>query len=158
MGIELGSQLQDYSKDKVLKTADGTEINLSSLIGQVVVVFFYPKADTAVCTKEACGFRDNYSAFKDCGATVLGISSDTPEANAKWAKAQRLPFPLASDPGGELRKAWGIKGGLLGLVPGRETLVFDKSGKCVFTERSALNAGKHVNGALKVIQELSAGK
>ena len=84
------------------------------------MLFFYPKASTPGCTKEACKFRDEYSVFKDAGAVVLGISSDAPEANAEFAKAQRLPFPLLSDTGGEVRKALGVKGDLFGLVPGRQ--------------------------------------
>ena len=59
-------------------------------------------------------------SVQDAGAEVLGISSDAPEANAAFAKAQRLPFPLLSDTGSEVRKALGIKGDLFGLVPGRQ--------------------------------------
>ena len=59
-------------------------------------------------------------AMPSAGAEVLGISGDSPEANAAFAKAQRLPFPLLSDEGNALRKDLGIKGDLFGLIPGRQ--------------------------------------
>lgn len=73
--------------------------------------------------------------FKDAGAEVLGISSDTPEANADFAKAQRLPFPLLSDEGGDFRKALGVKGDLFGLVPGRQV--------CRLSQVPALHLKQH---------------
>lgn len=61
-------------------------------------------------TKQACKFRDEYAAFQDVGAHVFGISSDSPAANKAFAEAQRLPFPLLTDPAGALRKVWVKKG------------------------------------------------
>ena len=73
------------------------------------------------CSKSmACRHLRRYSVFKDAGAEVLGISSDTPETNAQFAKAQRLPFPLLSDTGSEFRKSLGVSGDLFGLLPGRQ--------------------------------------
>ena len=68
-----------------------------------------------------------YSVFKDAGADVLGISSDAPETNAQFAKAQRLPFPLLSDTGSEFRKALGVSGDLFGLLPGRQARPLESS-------------------------------
>ena len=104
-----------------IKTSDGKEVSLDQFKGQkAVVLFFFPKAATPGCTKEACKFRDEYSVFKEAGAEVLGISGDTPEANAAFVKAQRLPFPLLSDEDNAFRKTLGVKGNLLGLIPGRQ--------------------------------------
>jgi peroxiredoxin Q/BCP len=85
-----------------------------------VANFLLEQAATPGCTKEACKFRDEYSVFKDAGAEVLGISSDSPDANAAFAKAQRLPFPLLSDEDSAFRKALGVKNDLFGLLPGRQ--------------------------------------
>eukprot|EP00967_Tisochrysis_lutea_P134654 scaffold238108_cov15-Tisochrysis_lutea.AAC.3 len=71
--------------------------------------------------QEACAFRDEYSRFTDMGAAVFGISSDSPEENAAWAKANNLPFPLLTDSNSILRKSFGIKADFLGLLPGRQT-------------------------------------
>ena len=76
-----------------------------------------------------CKFRDEYARFGDAGAAVFGISSDEPEANKAFADAQRLPFPLLTDGSSILRKVFGIPADLLGLLPGRQTYVIDKSGK-----------------------------
>ncbi|CAL5228494.1 g11640 [Coccomyxa viridis] len=139
---------------KKLQTHDGKSISLEELKGKIVVLFFYPKASTPGCTKEACKFRDEYSVFKDAGAEVLGISSDAPEANAQFAKAQRLPFPLLSDTGSEVRKALGVSGDLFGLLPGRQTFIFDKEGKVAMVFRSQLKAEQHIAEAQQVIKTL----
>jgi peroxiredoxin Q/BCP len=140
-----------------LKTADGTDTTLASYVGtKPCVLFFYPKAGTAVCTKEACQFRDEYSVFTSAGAEVVGISNDKPAALTDFAQAQRLNFPLLSDEGGKLRKALGVKGSLFGMVPGRVTYVFDKGGVCVLEFNNALNARKHVDEAIAAIKALSA--
>ncbi|GFR51781.1 hypothetical protein Agub_g14238, partial [Astrephomene gubernaculifera] len=119
---------------RVLRTSQGGSVSLAAFRGkQPLVLFFYPKAATPGCTKEACSFRDEYSRFTSAGAAVFGISSDSPEENAAFAAAQRLPFPLLSDAGAILRKSFGVKSDLLGLLPGRQTYVFDTEGRCVLS-------------------------
>ena len=110
-----------------------------------------PKAATPGCTKEACSFRDSYSRFTDAGAAVFGISSDSPEENKAWATANRLPFPLLTDPSSILRKTFGIKADLLGLLPGRQTYVFDKDAKCVLSFNSQFSPDEHVSEALRAL-------
>ena len=78
------------------------------------------QAGTPGCTKEACKFRDEYGKFVDAECEVFGISSDTPEANAAFAKKERLPFPLLSDQNDFLRKSFGIKGNVFGMLKGRQ--------------------------------------
>lgn len=92
-------------------TADsGQPISLSDFAGQQVVLFFYPKADTPGCTRQACGFRDNFPLITAAGATVLGISPDSPEKLAKWRKKINLPYPLLSDPDHAVAEAYGVWG------------------------------------------------
>ncbi|MGB7396667.1 MAG: peroxiredoxin, partial [Candidatus Macondimonas sp.] len=118
----------DKAPSFTLPTADGRQVSLSDYRGrQPVVVYFYPKDDTPGCTAEACAFRDQYEDFKQAGAEVIGISSDAPEAHAKFASKHRLPFLLLSDRDGAVRKAYGVPA-TLGLLPGRVTFVVDREG------------------------------
>jgi peroxiredoxin Q/BCP len=90
-------------------TGDGSHVHLADLLASgPVVAFFYPKDQTPGCTAEACSFRDAYAAFTDRGAQVVGISSDSLASHAAFAQAYRLPFPLISDAGGKLRRAYGV--------------------------------------------------
>lgn len=85
---------------------------LSSLRGKPVILYFYPKDDTPGCTTEACNFRDDYSAYKKAGVTILGISPDSPRSHARFKAKFELPFPLLADEDHkvcELYKVWGPK-------------------------------------------------
>ncbi len=90
----------------------GTKRRLSSYRGKAVVLYFYPADDTPGCTKEACNFRDDYSAYEKAGITILGVSPDSAESHVKFKKKFQLPFPLLADAGHEvceLYGAWGAK-------------------------------------------------
>lgn len=100
----------DLAPDFVLLDSDGNSFKLSDLRGQRVVIFFYPKADTPGCIKQACGFRDNFPVIEDAGATVVGISPDTPKELAKWRASINLPYALLSDPDHQVAEAYGVWG------------------------------------------------
>lgn len=105
-------QIGEAAPDFELISDEGKSTKLSDYRGKRLVLFFYPKAFTGGCTKQACGMRDNYSEFEARGATVLGISPDDPETLAKWRKAENLPFSLLSDPDhvvADQYHAWGEK-------------------------------------------------
>ena len=91
------------------------------------MLFFYPKDGTAVCTKEACSFRDAYEDFVQAGAAVIGVSSDSTKSHQAFAGGHQLPFVLLSDADGSLHKAFGVPK-TLGIMPGRVTYVIDKEG------------------------------
>jgi thioredoxin-dependent peroxiredoxin len=74
-----------------------TPRKLSDFRGRNVILYFYPKDDTPGCTKEACNFRDDYSAYEKAGVVVLGISPDSVESHVKFKKKFQLPFPLLAD-------------------------------------------------------------
>jgi thioredoxin-dependent peroxiredoxin len=93
-----------------LPDASGTRVSLADFRGRDVVVYFYPKDDTPGCTKEACGFRDEWKDLQRAGVAVLGISADPPASHAKFAEKYRLPFPLLSDPERKVMEAWGAYG------------------------------------------------
>jgi len=146
----------DRAPDFTLPSQDGTPVSLHDLLGtQAVVMYFYPKDNTSGCTAEACAFRDSYEVFKEAGATVVGISSDSVESHAGFASKNRLPFILLSDAGGAVRKAYGVPRALA-VLPGRVTYVIDKGGVVRHMFSDMLGATKHVGEALQALRALDA--
>ena len=130
MALEIGKKAPDFT----LLDEDGRKVKLSSFKGRRVVVFFYPKAMTSGCTREACDFRDEEKAFARKGALVVGISRDTPAAQRKFKEKYQLPFPLLSDPETEAHQAfdaWGEKTMYGKTITGalRTTVVVGPDGK-----------------------------
>ena len=91
--MELNQKLPDFS----LLTDENQQVSLSDYAGKPVVLFFYPRANTPGCTIEACGFRDTFAKLTAAGVTVLGISRDTPAAQAKFRAKYQLPYTLLAD-------------------------------------------------------------
>lgn len=75
-----------------LQAHDGTTVSSDDLAGSPYLIYFYPKADTPGCTTEACAFRDSWDDVQAAGLTVVGVSYDSPQANAKFAEKYELPF------------------------------------------------------------------
>ena len=149
-GVSAGEKAPDFS----LKDQRGKKVSLSDFRGRKnVVVYFYPKDDTPGCTKESCTFRDQYTAFTDIGAEVLGISSDSEASHQKFAEKYRLPFPLLADTDGAVRKSYKVPKSL-GLLPGRVTYVIDKQGVVRHAFNSQLNPTQHVAEAMEVLKKL----
>ncbi|MDZ7616178.1 MAG: peroxiredoxin [Patescibacteria group bacterium] len=137
-------------------THSGEPIRLSDFREEkVVVLFFYPKDGTPVCTKEACAFRDHYEQFLAAGAQVIGVSSSSEESHRGFAARHGLPFPLVSDRDGALRRAFGVPK-TLGFLPGRVTYVIDKQAIVRLVFNAQLTADRHVSEALNVVRELGA--
>ena len=112
----------------------GKPVSSDDFRDRQLVVFFYPKASTPGCTGEACDFRDRYDLLLDGGYAVVGISPDPPDANAAFAEANDLPFPLLSDADHEVALRYGVWGTKKnygreyeGLI--RSTFVLGSSGK-----------------------------
>ncbi|HUP02884.1 MAG TPA: thioredoxin-dependent thiol peroxidase [Bryobacteraceae bacterium] len=101
-------QAGDKAPEIRLLTDTGEKFKLSDLKGQRVVLYFYPRADTPGCTTEACEFRDSIQAFARKGAAVVGVSPDTPEAQAKFKKKYNLPFTLLADEEKAAAEAYGV--------------------------------------------------
>ncbi len=140
--------------DFSLKNQDGKVVKLSDFKGKKnVVVYFYPKDNTPICTKESCSFRDAFEVFQKMGAEVIGVSGDSVESHKKFIAEHKLPFTLLSDDKGELRKAWGVPK-TAGMMPGRVTYVIDKDGVCKHVFSSALDSQKHVDEAKAVLLKL----
>ena len=100
----------DPAPDFTLPDADGNQVTLAGLRGQRVIIYFYPAAMTPGCTKEACDFRDSRADLSGAGITVLGISPDPPAKLAKFRDKEGLTFPLLSDPGKDVHRAYGAYG------------------------------------------------
>jgi peroxiredoxin Q/BCP len=115
----------DPAPDFTLKDQAGLAVTLSGLLGKRIVLYFYPKADTPGCTKEACSFRDAPRFPAD--VEVLGVSKDTVPAQKKFAEKNRLAFPLLADADGAVIAAYGVDG-LFGFAK-RKTFLIDSKGK-----------------------------
>lgn len=98
----------DPAPDIQVQDDTGKPFHLSSLKGQDVVLYFYPKADTPGCTKESCNFRDSISEFQKRHAAVIGISPDKPTAQAKFKAKYDLTFPLLADEDHHAAEAYGV--------------------------------------------------
>ncbi len=141
----------DLAPDVELTGPNGQPFRLSSLLAKgPVVIYFYPKDDTPVCTAEACSFRDNHSEFTGMGASVVGVSDDDATSHQRFAKEHDLPFLLLSDPAGKAREAFGLR--LLLGFKARATFVIDGNGviRAVISDR--LNARRHVREALDALR------
>jgi len=148
-------QVGDHAPDFTLPNQSGEPVRLSDFLGKTdIVLYFYPKDDTSGCTTEACSFRDSYEMFKDAGAEVIGVSSDSAESHQRFAAKNRLPFILLSDAGGALRKRYGVPT-TFGLLPGRVTYIIDKQGVVRNIFSSQFTPEKHITEALKTLQALS---
>jgi thioredoxin-dependent peroxiredoxin len=150
--VEVGDKAPDFS----LSTQADTRVSLSDFIGATaVVLYFYPKDDTPGCTSEACAFRDSYEVFKDAGAEVIGISSDSAESHSRFARRHRLPFVLLSDADGAVRRRYGVPP-TLGLLPGRVTYIIDREGIVRHIFSAQFTPAKHISEALKTLNSLDS--
>src|SRR5688572_146211 len=133
---------------------EGSSISTRPPLPRVLVLYFYPKDETAGCTAQACAFRDSFEAFKDAGAIVVGVSDDSLETHRSFAEHRRLPFPLLADESGELRKAFDVPN-WLGILRNRVTFVIDKGGIVRHAFQSQLRATQHVEEALRIVRQLA---
>ena len=111
-----------------------SEFSLAEAKGQRVVLFFFPKADTPGCTKEACEFRDAQKTFSKKNAAIVGISPDKPAAQAKFAEKYSLPYAFVADPDHAIAEAYGVwkEKSMYGrkyMGIERTTFVIDEKGK-----------------------------
>ena len=143
----------DPAPDFTLPSSSGVVRLADVLRDKTVVLYFYPRDETAGCTAEACAFRDSYEVFTQAGAEVIGVSDDTVESHRSFATHHRLPFQLLSDPGGEVRRLYGVSG-FLGLIPGRVSFVIDRQRIVRHVFDSQFKATRHVVEALETIRRL----
>lgn len=153
--MDTGSKAIDFS----FKDRSGNQTSLFELLKEkVVILYFYPKDNTPGCTAQACSFRDAYQDFKDAGAEVVGVSSDSEESHEGFAEKQRLPFILVSDTNSDLRKKYNVPADMFGMIPGRVTYVIDKTETIRYVFSSQLQFKKHAEKALEIIGFINKGK
>jgi thioredoxin-dependent peroxiredoxin len=150
--VEVGDPAPDFT----LPAQSGEQVRLSDVWKRgPVVLYFYPKDETPGCTTEACTFRDSYEAFKEAGAEVVGVSSDSVTSHETFASKHRLPFILLADDGGRVRREYGVKA-TFGILPGRVTYVIDGEGMVRHVFSSQTGVQRHVHEALDALSEIAA--
>ena len=126
-------KIGDTAPAFTLKTTDKSDVSLSDYYGKNVILAFYPGAFTGVCDKEMCTFQDNFSKLSDSGTVVIGISVDSPWANAEFARKYSIDFPLLSDIDRKVVQSYGAsfvgRGGIEGYVSAnRVVFIVDSEG------------------------------
>jgi peroxiredoxin Q/BCP len=152
MGLSIGQEAPDFD----VTSSAGKRLRLSDFRGQKnVVLYFYPKDFTKVCTRESCGFRDMYGEIADI-AEVIGVSLDSDESHERFAKEHALTFPLVADADRSLARKYGAVGALRGFlgIAKRVTFVIDKGGKIAGIFTGELDAERHLSGVKGALAKL----
>jgi peroxiredoxin Q/BCP len=151
-------QAGDAAPDFTLQDQDGKEVSLSDFRGQTVVVYFYPRADTPGCTREAIDFTRLDSTFADEGSAVLGISADTVKAQESFRDKHQLSVPLISDEQHEMLEAYGAWGeksmygrSFMGII--RTTVLIGADGRIVKIWRNVRVDG-HADEVLAAVRAI----
>ena len=146
-------QVGDLASDFTLLNQSSGPVSLGDFLGKKhIVLYFYPKNNTSLCTEEACAFRDSYEVFKDAGAEIIGVSSDSVESHRQFAKEHQLPFILLSDVDGVIRKRYSVPTAF-GL-PGRVTYIIDRQGIVRRIFFSQFTSKRHVDEALETVKSI----
>lgn len=149
--LEIGTKAPEFA----LYDQDGHLHTLNNYLGRKIILYFYPKDQTAGCTKEACSFRDRYPQFTEKGAVILGVSKDSVKSHKNFEEKQQLPFTLLSDPDHkvhELYDVWVEKNMYGKKVKGteRSTYLIDEEGFIIKTYQKV----KPADHAEIVLQDL----
>jgi len=143
------------------ESSDGKRVRLADYAGKkCVVLFFYPKDFTRVCTAEVCGFRDMYEELVGKDTEIIGVSLDSADSHKRFAQKNNVPYPLVADTDKVLARAYGAAGtlrGILGLAR-RITYVIDKAGKIAGIFEAELNADTHLGGVKATLAKLGSAK
>ena len=144
--LQVGTKAPEFT----LPDKDGNLVSLKDFQGKKVVLYFYPKDNTAGCTKQACAFGANYTAFQAKGAVVIGISKDSTASHGRFAAKYDLPFLLLSDPELQAIQAYDVwhektMCGKTSMGVVRTTYVIDENGRIEWAKEKVkpeVNAGE----------------
>jgi peroxiredoxin Q/BCP len=135
----------------VSRDEQGRAVSLADLYrGNLVLVYFYPKADTPGCTAEACSLRDDFAALNDRGVRVVGVSADGPGAQLRFKEKYRLPFTLLADHDRVVARAFGVR--LILGMPHRQSFLI-RDGRIVWRDLHA-STGEQARDVLKALEKL----
>ena len=150
--MDVGDAVPDFEAT----TDTGETVTLSGLLANgPVVLFFYPKADTAGCTAQACHFRDLAGEFEAAGAQRIGISADSVNSQRRFSQKHDFDYPLLADTSGKIAKIFGTK--RVGpLPPRRQTFVIDTDFTILERIASEVDMDIHADRALAVIKAAKA--
>jgi thioredoxin-dependent peroxiredoxin len=146
-----GSKAPDFQ----VTTTEGKVVRLADFAGKHLVLYFYPKAFTPGCTKEARLFRDNHTEIEELGGVVLGVSVDDPTVQCDFARENHLTFPLVADADETLSKLYGVTRGFLPFNK-RVTFIIDPAGLIAARFQHEVQVGRHVDDVVKFLQRLIA--
>jgi peroxiredoxin Q/BCP len=125
----------------------GETVRSTHYRGRRLILFFYPKAGSAGCTREALGFAQSFSILQDLGVQVVGISVDSADAQRLFSNRCKLPYPVLSDSSGEIARRYGVLG-MFGFAR-RVTFLIGSDGRIVHVTESLL-PGAHVRDAMEI--------
>jgi thioredoxin-dependent peroxiredoxin len=161
-GSKVGPQMEEDSvvgrraPNFTLKDQNERPFTFFDSQAPAVVLFFYPKDYSPICTVEAIAFREAYANFAALGAEVIGVSSDSSVVHAKFCQSYELPFRLLSDPGHSVRNLFGAINSM-GFTAGRVTFVVDRERVIRHVFVAEFRATRHVREALRVVREICLG-
>lgn len=134
---------QQKAPDFELESTSERKFKLAEQAGEPMILFFYPKNFTKVCTVEVCEFRDAFSEFKDLNVKVIGISQDTIASHHKFKKENKLPFELLSDPKGKVAQLYKATIPVIGMNR-RITYLLDENLRIKAVYENMFTANQHV--------------
>ena len=141
--LNIGMKAPDF----IASDQNNNQIQLYDYLGKYIVIYFFPKAFTPGWTKQACGFRDNFSMYKENNITILGISYDPPEKLNKFRKKHNIPFTFISDRKKTISKLYN-SGGI--LFPSRKTIIINPEGNILKIIEN-INIETHSNEIIDII-------
>jgi len=158
MSLKIGDTAPDFDVT-ARQSGQDRPLSLRGILAEKnLVLYFYPRDFTAVCTREACGFRDAYAQLTSGDTEVVGVSVDDAATHDRFAREHRLTFPLVADPDRKLARLYGATSMLRDVlgISGRITYVIAKNGRIAAVFDSMIRASQHVDGARAAIQALRA--
>jgi thioredoxin-dependent peroxiredoxin len=156
MALKIGDSAPDFEVTARQQGQDRA-LSLQGVLGERnLVLYFYPRDFTLVCTREACGFRDSYQELLAASTEVVGVSVDDNATHDRFARERGVTFPLVSDPQRKLALRYGATSVLSSVmgISARLTFVIRRSGHIVAIFDSAFRASEHVDGAREAIRAL----
>ena len=149
--LEVGDLAPPFQAD----ASDGRKLSLSELRGSVVVLYFFPRAFTPICTRQAARFRDQHAEFRALGAQIVGVSPDPLATQCEFGRSQRVQFPLLADPERHICQSYGVVWSLLPRVR-RVTFVIGETGRVELVLSHEFQVSKHLDGVLQHLRRRHA--